>query len=152
MAAYTDTLGFYKGSAAYGAKSDAKLGWLEVKLDFAKIKAARTAASATALAAADTLQVLQIPANSLLLAGGLVVDSAETTNTTATLDYGTTGGSPMAANALGNDIATNAAAASVTGLAAPVYFSAADTLDILINTAVPVNAVVRAWALIVDCN
>lgn len=152
MANYTDSLGFYKGTAAYGAHADKRLGWLEVELDFAKIVAARSAASATALAAADTLQVLQIKAGTLLLAGGIEVVSAETTNTTATFDLGCTGGSPLAANGLANDFASNALATTTTGLAAPVFFSAADTLDLLLNTAVPANAKVRVWALVVDCN
>ena len=146
MANYTDTLGFYKGSAAYGAHADKRLGWVSVKLDFAKIVAARAAASATALAAGDTLQVLQIPAGALMLAGGLTVSEAETTNTTATFDFGCTGGSPIAANAFVNDGASNALANLSTGLAAPVLFSSADTLDLLLNTAVPANAVVWAWA------
>src|SRR5690349_7669732 len=137
MTAYTDTLGFYKGSAAFGAFSEPLFGYNEVLLEFAKIKAARSAASATALAAADTLQVIQIPAGSLMLAGGLVVTSAETTNTTATFDLGCTGGTPIAANAFADDIASNATSTNSAGLAAPVLFSAADTIDLLLNTAVP---------------
>lgn len=152
MTAFTDTLGFYKGTAAYGAHADKMLGYVEVLLDFAKIVAARSAASATALAAADTLQVLQIPAGSLMLAGGLVVTSAETVNTTATFDLGTTGGSPIAANAFANDIASNALSTNSAGLAAPVLFSAADTIDLLLNTAAPTNAKIRCWAWFLNAN
>lgn len=152
MAAYTDTLGFYKGSAAFGAKVDSLLGYTEVLLDFAKIKAARTAASATALAAADTLQVIQVPAGSLVLAGGLVVTSAETTNTTGTFDLGTTGGTPIAANAFADDIANNAVSTNSAGLAAPVIFAAADTIDLLLNTAVPLNAKIKVWLLYFNAN
>lgn len=150
MTAFTDTLGFYKGSAAVGAHADKRFGYVEVKLDFAAIVAARSAASATALAAADTLQVIQVPAGMLMLAGGLNVTSAETTNTTATFDLGCTGGSPIAANAFCNDIASNAVAVNSTGLAAPVLFSTADTIDLLLNTAAPANAVVKVWALFFD--
>jgi hypothetical protein len=152
MTAFTDTLGFYKGTAAFGAHADKKLGYVSVKLDFAKIVAARAAASATALAAADTLQVLQIPAGALMLAGGLTVSKAETTNTTATFDLGCTGGSPIAANAFVNDGASNAVANLSTGLAAPVLFSSADTIDLLINTAAPTDAIVWAWAYYLDAN
>lgn len=152
MTAFTDTLGFYKGSAAYGAHADKRMGFVSVKLDFTKIVAARAAASATALAAADTLQVLQIPAGALMLAGGLSVTEAETTNTTATFDLGCTGGSPIAANAFVNDGASNALANLSTGLAAPVLFTAADTIDLLINTAAPTNAVVWAWAWFLNAN
>lgn len=152
MTAYTDTLGFYKGSAAFGAHADKRFGYTEVTLDFEKIVAARSAASATALAAADTLQVIQIPAGALMLAGGLNVTSAETTNTTATFDLGCTGGSPIAANAFANDIASNATSVNSTGLAAPVLFSSADTIDLLINTAAPTDAVVKVWALYFNAN
>jgi hypothetical protein len=152
MTAFTDTLGFYKGSAAFGAHADKRVGYVSVKLDFAKIVAARAAASATALAAGDTLQVLQIPAGALMLAGGLSVTKAETTNTTATFDLGCTGGSPIAANAFVNDGASNALANLSTGLAAPQLFAAADTIDLLLNTAAPTNAVVWAWAWFFDTN
>lgn len=152
MANYTDTLGFYKGTAAVGAHADKRAGFMAVKLDFTKIVAARSAASATALAAGDTLQVLQIPAGSLMLAGGLTVSEAETTNTTATFDFGCTGGSPIAANAFANDMASNALANKSDGLAAPVLFTSADTLDLLINTAAPTNCVVWAWAYFLDAN
>lgn len=150
MANYTDTLGFYKGTAAVGAHADKRLGFVEVELDFADIVAARAAASATALAAGDTLQVLQVPAGMLMLAGGLNVKTAETTNTTATFDLGCTGGSPIAANAFVNDVASNAVSTNSTGLAAPVLFSTADTIDLLLNTAVPANAVIKVWALFFD--
>ena len=152
MTAFTDTLGFYKGSASFGAHADKLFGYVEVKLDFAKIVAARSAASATALAAADTLQVLQVPAGALMLAGGLVVTSAETTNTTATFDLGCTGGTPVAADAFANNIASNALSTNSAGLAAPTIFATADTLDLLINTAAPTDAVIRCWALFFNAN
>lgn len=152
MTAFTDTLGFYKGSAAFGAHADKRLGFVSVKLDFAKIVAARAAASATALAAADTLSVLQVPAGALMVAGGLSVTKAETVNTTATFDLGCTGGSPIAANAFVNDGASNALANLSTGLAAPVLFATADTIDLLINTAAPTDAVIWAWALFYNVN
>ncbi len=153
MANYTDTLGFYKGTAAFGAHSDKRQGYVEVILDFAKIKAARTAASATALAAGDTLQVLQVPANAVILHAGMEVTSAETTNTTATFDLGFTGGSPEAASYFVNDGASNALAVLHTKLAnAVVVGSSADTIDLLLNTAVPQNAVVRVFAFMLDPN
>lgn len=153
MAAYTDSLGFYKGTAAYGAHSDKRIGYMEVELDFAKIVAARAAASATALAATDTLQVLQLPANSVVLHAGMEVIEAEATNTTCTFDLGFTGGSPEAANYFVNDGASNALAVLQTKLAnAVVIGSAADTIDLLINTAAPTNCVLRVFALVFDPN
>lgn len=151
MPAYTDTLGFNKGVAGFDAKNPFAVSKLETTLDFAVIKAARAAAGATALAAADTLQVLQIPAKCQILAAGLEVVSVETVNTTATLDLGFTGGSPAAANVFADDAATNAATFAAVALAAPVTIgTTADTLDILLNTAVPQNAKVRVFAIVVN--
>lgn len=151
MAAYTDSLGFNKGTAAFPANNDS-ISKFEVELDFAKIVAARAAAGATALAAADTLQVINLPAYSVVLAAGLNVVSAETTNTTATFDFGYTGGTPAAANVYCDDFASNAVAMDSDNLANPTVVKTADTIDILLNTAVPANAVVKAWAIVADCS
>jgi hypothetical protein len=150
MPAYTDSLGFNKGTAAFPDSSPVKK--FEVELDFAAIVAARAAAGATALAAGDTLQVINLPAYSVVLAAGLNVVSAETTNTTATFDFGFTGGSPAAANVYANDAASNVVAMDSDNLANPTVIATADTIDILLNTAVPANAVVKAWAIVADCN
>lgn len=154
MAAYTDSIGFNKGTAAYPAAAGySPVSKIEVELDFAKIVAARSAAGATALAAADTLQVINLPANTVVLHAGLEVVKAETTNTTATFDLGFTGGSPEAANYFVNDGASNALAVLHTKLAnAVVVGSSADTIDLLLNTAVPANAVLRVFAFVLDCN
>lgn len=152
MAAYTDTLGFNKGTAGFDANGTDRLSFQQVFLDFEKIVAARSAASATALAAADTLQVLQIPAGTVVLQGGVEVHEAEATNTTCTFDIGFTGGSPAAANVFGNDVASNATGITATGLAAPVLVTSADTLDVLINTAAPTNCIIRVFALLYNVN
>lgn len=152
MAAYTDTLGFWKGTAAFPANAgEGRFQYFEVMLDFEKIVAARSAASATALAAADTLQVINFPANTIVVQAGLEVEEAEATNTTATFDLGFTGGSPAAANVFGNDVASTAGM-TATALAAPLLITAADTLDILLNTAVPTNARVRVFAFVLNPN
>jgi hypothetical protein len=150
MAAYTDTLGFNKGTAAY--PDTACVYKFEVELDFAAIVAARTAAGATALAAADTLQVVVLPAYSVVLAAGLNVVTAETVNTTATFDFGYTGGTPAAANVYCDNLASNAVAMDSDDLANPTVIKTADTIDILLNTAVPTNAVLKAWAIVANCN
>lgn len=156
MTAYTDSYGFNKGTASFPAYGDMRISYVEVVLDFAKIVAARSTASATALAATDTLQVIQLPANSLVLHAGFQVTSVETANTTATFDFGFTGGTPAAANAFGNDIASNALGwswAAGTGLANPIIIGTSDdTIDLLINTAAPTNAVLRCFAVIVNPN
>lgn len=149
MAAYTDSLGFNKGTAAFPANVT-EISKFEVTLDFAQIVAARAAAGATALAAGDTLQVIALPAGSVVLSAGLRVISAETTNTTATFDFGFTGGSPAAANAYTNDLASNALGYGIENLANPTAVTSADTIDILLNTDDPTDCVVKAFAIVAN--
>jgi hypothetical protein len=148
MPNYTDSLGFNKGAAAY--PDGHGISKFTVELDFAKIVAARAAAGATALAAADTIQVISLPAGSIVLAAGLLVTEAETTNTTATFDLGFTGGTPYAANVYANDDPSNATGLTAADLANPSVIVTADTIDLLINTAVPTNCVVKAFAVVVN--
>jgi hypothetical protein len=151
MAAYTDSLGFDKGTAAF-PNNVSSISMFEVTVDFAAVKAARLAAGATALAATDTLQVITMPANVVVLSAGMNVLTAEATNTTATIDIGFTGGSPAAANAYGNDLATNSTGLKAADLANPTIVAAADTIDILLNTAVPVDAVIKFFAVVANAN
>jgi hypothetical protein len=151
MAAYTDSLGFNQGTAAYPSNVT-NISMFEVVVDFAAVKAARTAAGATALQAADTMQIIKLPANSIVLAGGMNVLTAEATNTTATLDIGFTGGSPAAANVYGNDLATSSTGLKAANAAAATVVAAADTIDILLNTAVPVDAVIKFFAVVANAN
>jgi len=156
MTAYTDSYGFNKGTASFAAYGGNRISYLEVELDFATIVADRSAAGATALAATDTLQIIAVPANAVILHAGFEVTTAETTNTTATFDFGFTGGSPAAANAFGNDVASNALAwswAAGNGLGAPIIIGTSDdTIDLLINTAAPTNAVLRCFAVVLNPN
>jgi hypothetical protein len=151
MTAFTDSLGFNKGTAAY-PNNVTDISKFEVTVDFADVKAARAAASATALGATDTLQVINLPAGSVVLSAGMNVISAETVNATATLDIGFTGGSPAAANAYGNDLATNATGLKAADLANPTVVISADTIDILLNTAVPEDAVIKFFAIVANAN
>jgi hypothetical protein len=150
MAAYTDSLGFNKGTAAYPANVS-EVSKFEVELDFAAIIAARAAAGATALAAGDTLQVINLPAYSVVLAAGLNLTKVESTNTTATFDFGYTGGTPAAANVYCDDFACTAVAMDSDNLANPTVIKTADTIDLLLNTAVPTNCVLKAWAIVANC-
>ena len=151
MAAYTDSLGFNKGTAAFPADVTSVSKFL-VELDFAAIIAARSAAGATALAATDTLQVISLPAYSVVLTAGLNVVTAETVNTTATFDLGFTGGSPAAANVYCDDAPSNVVQMDSDNLANPTVIKTADTIDLLLNTAVPTNCVIQVWAIVADCS
>ena len=151
MTAFTDTLGFNKGTAAYPANTT-DISKFQVELDFVAIIAARSAAGVAALAATDTLQVISLPAGSVVLSAGVNVTSAETTNTTATFDLGFTGGSPYAANAYANDVASNATGLKAADLANPSVVVTADTIDLLLNTAAPVDCVMNVFAIVANAN
>jgi hypothetical protein len=151
MTAYTDSLGFNKGTAAFPADVTS-ISKFVVELDFAAIVAARAAAGATALGATDTLQVINLPAYSVVLAAGLNCTKVESTNTTATFDLGYTGGSPAAANVYCDDFACTAVAMDSDNLANPTVIKTADTIDLLLNTAVPTDCVLQAWAIVADCS
>ena len=77
MVAYTDSLGFYKNSAGFTANYTDRVSVIEIDLDFAKIAAARSAASAAALAATDTLVIGVIPKGSFVLSGVATLVRAE---------------------------------------------------------------------------
>jgi type III secretory pathway component EscV len=150
MPNYTDSLGFNQGTAAY--PDGHGMSKFTVELDFAKVVAARSAAGATALAAGDTMQVIKLPAGSIVISAGLVVTKVESTNTTATFDLGFTGGTPYAANVYADDDPSNALGLTAAALANPSVIPAADTIDLLINTAVPTDCVVKAFALVLNAN
>ncbi len=159
MATYTDSLGFNKGSAAFRADGLTKVTRMEVVLDFAAIAAARTAAGAAALASGDVLEVLPVPAKSLVMRVGYDVTTAE--GATATLDL--CDGSDT--DGYLNDVDLNSVASGVMALtlaeAAPntvagytngKYYSAADTIDVTLNNNAINVAVVRLWALVADAS
>ena len=155
MAAYTDSHGFNKGSAAHVAAGINNVGYMEVTLDFAAITAARVTAGATALAAGDSIEVLQIPANTLVMAVGATTTTLE--GAASTFDIGLTGGDVDGfvdggdANAAGT---TNSNGALLIPNNNGHYFEDADTIDMLIGVSGVVTdlAKVKVWALVVDCS
>jgi hypothetical protein len=159
MPTYTDSLGFNKGTAAaYPYEGTRAVTKIEVELDFAAIAAARAAAGATALTSGDVLEVIQLPAKTYVMAVGLDVTTAE--GGTLTIDIGD--GSAADGYLDGVDANTVASYASalaltegapntVTGYSAGKYYAAADTIDVKTVNAADA-AVMRLWALVVDCN
>lgn len=155
MAAYTDTIGFNKGTGAHPAKGINRVGYIEVVLDFAKITADRVAAGATALAAGDSVQVLSLPANTLIMAIGATTITAE--GAASTFDIGLTGGDVDGfidggnANAAGT---TQSTGALLNGDNQTHYLAAADTIDMLIGVSGAVTdlAKIKVWAAITDCS
>lgn len=158
MATYTDSLGFNKGDAGFHNAGLHKVNRVEVVLDFAKITAARLAAGATALTSGDIIEAIPLPAKTLVLRVGLDVTTAE--GGTLTIDVGDgsdTDGYLDGVNA--NTVAsycsalalTEGAPNTITGYSNGKYYSAADTVDVLIVNAADV-AVMRLWALVLDCS
>ena len=153
MANYLTTPGFTKGQAAHLAKGVMRTSLVDVTLDFAQIVAARAAAGVAALAATDTLQVLPLPKGSVILSAGVEVISAETANTTATFSLGFVGGTPAAANAFANALASNALGAAAVGVVPTFVNGTTDNttnLAVTLVTAAPTNAVIRVFALVAD--
>lgn len=153
MANYTDSIGFNKGSAVHRAPSGfSPIIRAEVILDFEQIVAARSAAGATALAASDTLQVIQVPAYTRILHAGVEVLSPETTNTTGTVDLGLTGGDVdgwcdgLAINSAAGTVSVNGVENVASTQTSAATFSADDTLDLLLLTAAPTDVKLRVFA------
>ena len=157
MATYTDSLGFNKGSAALPSDALNKCHRVEITLDFPKIIAARLAAGATALAAADVLEVIPVPAGTLVSNVGMSVITAAGVTSTIAIGDGTAATGYLAAtsaNATGisGGVPVLSAGAFAPTLSGGKVYSAADTIDITIGTAVPAAAVVRVFALLTDIN
>lgn len=164
MPTYTDSLGFDKGSAGFHAAGLNRVHRVEVTLDFAKITAARAAASATALANGDIIEAIPLPAKSLVMAVGLDVTTAEGGTLTIDVGDGTdpdgyldgVNGNTVASYQSGNNLTVtagtpNAVVGTPYAYALGKYYSAADTLDVVLVNAADV-AVVHLWALVVDCS
>jgi hypothetical protein len=126
MVAYTDSLGFYKNSAGFSANYTDRVSVIEIDLDFAKIAAARTAASATALAATDTLVIGVLPKGSYVVAAALTLVRAE--GAVATIDVGVSGSATLWASSF--DL--NAAVGTTVGVTNGARYQTADT-DILLT-------------------
>lgn len=90
MVAYTDSLGFNKNSVGFTASYTDRVSVIEIDLDFAKIAAARTAASAAALAATDTLVIGVLPKGAFVLSGVATLVRAE--GAAGNIDVGIGGG------------------------------------------------------------
>lgn len=132
MAAYTDSLGFYKNSAGFPANYTDRVSVVEIDLDFAKIAAARTAASAAALTATDTLVIGVLPKGAFVLSGVATLVRAE--GAAGNIDVGIGGGT---ADFWVDGFDLNAAVGTTGGYAdAAAYYCAVDTNILLtINSA-----------------
>ena len=151
MATYNDGKGYKLGTgAAHVAKGINKVSTISVDLNFATITTERAAASLTALAGGDILEVIRVPANTLVTNVALNVTTAE--GGTLTVDVGD------GSNDDGyiDGVNANATAAYITVAGTDAYeqgrfYTAADTIDVKLNNAADA-AVMTLTAVMVDCS
>ena len=151
MATYNDGKGYKLGTgAAHVAKGINKVSSISVDLNFATITTERAAAGLTALTSADVLEVIRVPANTLVTNVALNVTTAE--GGTLTIDVGD-GDDPdgyldgVNANAAAAYIPVDGTAAFAQGK----YYTAADTIDVTTVNAADA-AVMTLTAVMVDCS
>lgn len=157
MATYTDSLGFNKGSAALPSNALHKVHLVEMTLDFPKIIAARTAAGATALAASDVMEIIPIPAGTIVSNVGMEVTTAAGVTSTISIGDGGAAAGYLAATSVNATGTSGGVPVLSSGAFAPTLsggkvYTAADTIDITLGTAVPAAAVVRVFAMFTDIN
>lgn len=143
------------GGAALHSTSDAyapKAYVIERYIDLADAVTAK----GSALAQADVIEVLEVPAGSLVLEAGFEVTSVMTgTSTDATVDFGITGGD-VDAFVDGFDLDGASAGAYSAIPAATIggkyLVTTQDTLDLLIvtQTGTITGGVLRCWALLAN--
>lgn len=155
MPTYTVPVGFNAGSGALPADGLNKTHRVEVTLDFPKIIAARLAAGVAALVATDVLEIIPIPAGTVVMNVGMEVTTAAGVTSTLSIGDGTAAAGYLAAtsvNATGwsGGVPVLSAGAFAPTLSGGKLYSAADTIDVTIGTAVPAAAVVRVFAVMVD--
>lgn len=151
MATYNDGKGYNFGTGtAHVAAGINKVSSISVELNFATITTERAAAGLTALTSADILEVIRVPANTLVTNVALNVTTAE--GGTLTVDVGD-GDNP---DGYLDGVNANATAAYLTvagtdAFEAGKYYTAADTIDIVLNNAADA-AVMTLTAVMVDCS
>ena len=151
MATYNDGKGYNLGTGtAHVAAGINKVSSVTVDLNFATITTERAAAGLTALAAGDVLEVIKVPANTLVTHVALNVTTAE--GGTLTVDVGD-GDNP---DGYLDGVNANATAAYLTvagtdAFEAGKYYTAADTIDVTTVNAAD-TAVMKLTAVMVDCS
>ena len=138
------------GSASAGRTAGAIPYLVDVTIDFA----AAATAKGSALAAADVIECINVPANTLILNAGLEVITVlggESNDTT--FDLGVTTTEPdNFVDGFDADAAAAGAYAQNAAAYQPLVIGAADTIDLLIATATtaPTSGEVRVWAVLMN--
>lgn len=123
---------------------------VDVSIDFA----AAATAKGSALAAADIIECISVPANTLILNAGIeVITVLGGESSDVTFDLGVTGvEADNFIDGFDADAATAGAYAQNAAAYQPLVNATADTIDLLIATATtaPTSGVVRVWAVLMD--
>jgi hypothetical protein len=124
--------------------------FVEKTIDFA----AAATAKGTALAAADVIEVIDVPAGTMVLNAGLqVITVATGESNDTTVDLGITTTEPdIFVDGFDLDAAAAGAYAQNAAAYQPLVVGTADTIDLLIATATtaPTGGTVRVWAVLCD--
>jgi hypothetical protein len=122
----------------------------EVLIDFA----AAATAKGSALASADVIEAISVPANTIILNAGLeVITVAGGESSDTTVDLGVTTTEPdIFIDGFDLDAAAAGAYAQNAAAFQPLVIGTADTIDLLIATATtaPTSGVVRIFAILMD--
>ena len=137
------------GAASAGRTAGAVPYLVDVTVDFA----AAATAKGSALAAADVIEALSVPANTVILNAGMEVITAlggESSDTT--FDLGTGVDADNFVDGFDADAAAAGAYAQNAAAFQPIVNATADTIDILIATATtaPTSGEVRVWAVLMN--
>lgn len=125
------------------------INYLEETVDLA----AAATAKGSALAAADVIQAMDIPSNSVILAAGLEVINVSTGSTVLTVDVGTGADADVFVDGFDYFAAVAGDFAAQPAAYEPIVIgNTADTLDITIATLTTTNTggKLRIWALVGD--
>ena len=136
------------GAASAGRTVGAVPYLVDVTVDFA----AAATAKGSALAAADVIEALQIPAQSIVLAAGFEITSAITGSCTVSLGVtGVTAAAYVSAFGVTGSLSVGDYATPATA-GYPIVTKAADTLDLLLVTETTTLSAgsIRVFAVIVD--
>ena len=138
------------GSASAGRTAGAVPYLVDVTIDFA----AAATAKGSALAAADVIECINVPANTLILNAGMeVVTVLGGESNDTTFDLGVTGvDADVFVDGFDADAATAGAYAQNAAAFQPIVNATADTIDLLITTATtaPTSGEVRVWAVLIN--
>jgi hypothetical protein len=137
------------GAASAGRTVGAVPYLVDVTVDFA----AAATAKGSALAAADVIEALSVPANTVILNAGMEVITVlggESSDTT--FDLGTGVDADNFVDGFDADAAAAGAYAQNAAAFQPIVAGTADTIDITIATATtaPTSGEVRVWAVLMN--